>query len=48
MFTYYEEDLKDGCVNPIGQMFYYRTENAKQAASEIIEKLDQFLQSKIK
>ena len=48
MFTYYEEDLKNGCVNPIGQMFYYNTENAKKAAHEILEQLNQFLQTKIK
>lgn len=48
MFTYYEEDLKNGCVNPIGQMFYYNTENAKKAACEILEQLNQFLQNKIK
>ncbi len=48
MFTYYEEDLKNGCVNPIGQMFYYRTEKAKQTGSEIVQKLETFLQDKTK
>ncbi len=48
MFTYYEEDLKNGCVNPIGQMFYYNTENAKKAAHEILDQLNQILQTKIK
>lgn len=47
-FTYYEEDLKNGCVNPIGKKFYYNTEKARKAACEILDQLHQFLQTKSK
>lgn len=47
VFTYYEEDLKEGCVNPLGQL-YYDTEEAEQMATQKIEQLESFLNGKIK
>lgn len=48
MFTYYEEDLKYGNVNPMGKMFYYDTEKCLNDATEILNKLDNFLNQKNK
>lgn len=48
MFTYYEEDLKEGNVNPIGKAFYYDTIPARQAADQTLEQLRQFLHQNMK
>lgn len=48
MFTYYEEDLKGGCINPLAQMVYYDTEEALNSANNILNSLDIFLKQKSK
>lgn len=48
MFTYYEKDLKDGCINSLAQMVYYDTEEALNSANNILNSLDVFLKQKSK
>lgn len=47
-FTYYEEDLQRGCINPLGQLFYYDTKNAELAANKILNSLDIYFHQKTK
>lgn len=48
IFTYYEEDLERGLLNPLGYQFLYDTNNAYVIATNFLTDLNQFLEQKSK
>ncbi len=47
-FTYYEEDIERGCVNPLGKLLYYDTKIAESATNNILDSLENYFHQKTK
>lgn len=47
-FTYYEEDLEKGCVNPLGKLYYYDTKMAELSAIKSLDSLENYFHQKKK